>query len=86
MSLKNRFDFTSVFARLSTWTGVLAGAAGVSLLAFAAMPERVQALVPDFVLAILAGLSVGVPFLNFLFTSYKQRNLARVTKADEPTA
>jgi hypothetical protein len=80
-----RFDFTSVMARASTWAGLLASAAGVSLLAYAAMPDRVQGLIPDWALGVLAALSVGVPFFNFLFTSYKQKGLGRATQVTVTT-
>lgn len=80
MGIQNRFDFTNALARISTWAGVLAGSAGASLLAYAAMPQRVQDIVPDWAIGVLAALSVGVPFLNVLFTSFKQRNLGRATQ------
>ena len=85
MAIKNRFDFTQVMARASTWAGMLASAAGVSLLAYAAMPDRVQGLIPDWALGVLAALSVGVPFFNFLYTSYKQKGLGRATQVTVTT-
>jgi hypothetical protein len=80
MDIKHRFDFTNVFARLSTWAGILAGAAGVSLLAYSGLPQRAQDLVPDWAVSILTALSVGVPFLMFLLTSFKQKNMGRATE------
>lgn len=80
MTIKHRFDFTSAMARVSTWAGILAGGAAASLVAYATMPERVQHLVPDWALVGMAALAVGVPFLNPIFTSFKQRNLGRATQ------
>lgn len=80
MAIKHRFDFTSVLSRVSTWAGILAGAASAALIAYATMPQRVRDIVPDWVLLILAAISVGVPFFNFLLTSYKQKNLGRATE------
>lgn len=86
MSIRHRFDFTSWMARASTWLAMLSAASTASLGAYALMPDRVQAAIPDAVLMALGGLAIGAAFLIPVATSFKQRNLSRSSKADEPTA
>lgn len=77
-----RFDFTDMLAKASTWLALLSTASGAALIAYAAMPERAQALFPDWTLAALGGLAVGSAFLVPVATSFKQRNLGRANQVE----
>lgn len=69
------WNFSKFHKRMSTWIAGLMAAAVQLLAAYAMFPERLQAMVPDFALA-LAGLILLIgPFLIPVATSAKQRNL-----------
>lgn len=61
----------------STWLGAIAASAGGGLGAYAIAPERAQALVPDWALAILMALAIGAGALIPLATSLSQKALEK---------
>lgn len=63
----------------STWLAVLSASAAAGLAAYAIMPARVQALMPDWALGSLGGVAIVSALLVPVATSIKQRKLvARV--------
>ena len=76
MSIKARFDFSGAGRRISSWLGVVSGMCAAAIVTFAAWPERLQAITPDWALLALAVGSVA-SVLNPLATSYQQKNLQK---------
>ncbi len=71
--MKDRFNWQGVAGRASTWLATVAAAAAGALGAYALMPERAQALFPEWGLIALGGLAVGGAFLVPVATSFKQK-------------
>lgn len=80
--MKERFDWSNTFAKISTWLGILSGGSGAALLAYATMPDRAQNLVPDAALLILGGLTVVPAFAVGVATAYKQKNIQPTAKVE----
>ena len=72
MSIKHRFDFYGVLARLSTLLALLSASATAGLGAYALLPERVQASFPEWSLVTLGAIAVGSALLIPVATSFKQ--------------
>ena len=72
-----RFDWSHLFARVSTWLALVSAAATAALGAYALMPQRVQDVFPEWVLIVLGGMAVSAAFLIPVATSFKQRGIAR---------
>lgn len=66
-SVAQRFDFDGVTKRLSTW---LSGTSATALVAFAALPERVQDTFPEWALLALGFVTV---VLVPVATSFRQK-------------
>lgn len=69
------WDWKNVHKRLSTWLAALSLSATGALGAYAMFPERLQGLVPGWVLGVLGAIAMGSAFLIPLATSYKQKGL-----------
>lgn len=67
-----RFDFSGVKYKISTWLGIVSGMCAAAIVTFAAWPERLQAITPDWALLVMAVGSVA-SVLNPLATSYQQK-------------
>lgn len=78
--MSRRFNWAGVFRRLSTWLSVTALIGVGGLAAYAAMPERAQLLMPDWLLATLAGVSIGSAALIPVATSLKQNAMVRASR------
>lgn len=65
--MKERFDFSGVMRRASTW---LSGISAGSLIAFAALPEEIKRVFPDWT---LLALGVTAVVLVPVATSFQQR-------------
>lgn len=72
---RKRWDWSHVWARLSTWLAIASASATAGLGAYALMPDRVQALFPDWALIALGGVAVGAAVLVPVATSFRQRGL-----------
>lgn len=70
-----RWDWRCVWVRLSTWLAIASASATAGLGAYALMPDRVQALFPDWALIALGGVAVGAAVLVPVATSFRQRGL-----------
>jgi hypothetical protein len=75
-AMSRRFDFTGWKRKISTWLGLASGMASLAIVTFAAWPQRVQDLTPDWFLVGLAALSVS-SVLNPFATSFKQKGLEK---------
>ncbi|MBB4126235.1 hypothetical protein GGR77_001525 [Xanthomonas translucens] len=71
--MRHRFDFAGWASRISTWLAVMAACAAGALGAYAVMPERVQNLMPEWLLIALGAIAMGAAFLVPVATSFKQR-------------
>jgi hypothetical protein len=71
--MKERFDFTNLFKRASTWCALVTLAASSALGAYAIFPGRLQDLMPDWLLVTLGGLAMGAAFLTPFATSFQQK-------------
>lgn len=80
--MKERFDWTNTFKKISTWLGILSGGSGAALLAYATMPDRAQNLVPDAALLLLGGLTVIPAFAVGVATAYRQSGLGQFSKVE----
>lgn len=78
--MKERFDWTNTCKKVSTWLGILSGASGSALLAYATMPDRVQNLLPDWSLLLLGGCTVIPAFAVGAATAYRQKSLDQYAK------
>lgn len=74
----SRFDFSGVMFKASTWLGIVSGMCSAAIVTFAAWPDRLQAITPDWALLAMAVGSVA-SVLNPLATSYQQKRF----KADD---
>lgn len=83
--MKDRFDFTDLLVRASTWLALLSAAATAALGAYAVMPSRVQDAFPEHLLAILGGTAMLAAFLIPVATSFKQRGLGRMNQVQIQT-
>lgn len=61
----------------STWLAAVAASASAALGAYALFPERVQGLMPDWLLATLGGIAIGAALLIPLATSLSQASLEK---------
>lgn len=68
-------DFACWWKRWSTWLAALSLSAGGALAAYAIFPQRLQELMPDWLLVTLGGIAMGAAFLIPLATSVQQKNL-----------
>lgn len=72
---RQRWDWSHVWGRLSTWLAIAAASATSGLGAYALMPERAQALFPDWALVALGAVAVGAAIGVPVATSFRQRGL-----------
>lgn len=61
----------------STWLAAASASATAALGAYALFPERVQVLMPDWLLATLGGIAIGAALLIPLATSLSQAKLEK---------
>jgi hypothetical protein len=80
MSIKHRFDFSSVLAKSSTWLATISASCTGALAAYALVPDSIQSLVSVGVMkAVAMGAIVSAAAIP-IATSFKQRNLGRATQ------
>lgn len=70
-----RWDWSCLWVRISTWLAIASAAATAGLGAYALMPERAQALFPDWALIALGAVAVGTAMAVPVATSFRQRGL-----------
>ena len=70
-----RWDWSCLWLRLSTWLAIASAASTAGLGAYALMPERAQALFPDWALVALGVVAVGSAIAIPVATSFRQRGL-----------
>lgn len=75
----SRFDFAGVARRLSTTLGIVSASASAGLGAYTVMPERAQALFPDWAVVAMGAVAVGAALLVPIATSFRQPGLSRET-------
>ena len=68
-------NFANWHKRWSTWLAAVALSSAGALSAYAVFPQRLQGLMPDWVLVTLGAISMGAAFLIPLATSTSQKNL-----------
>ena len=68
-------NFANWHKRWSTWLAAVSLSAGGALAAYAVFPQRLQGLMPDWLLVVLGSLSMGAAFLIPLATSTAQKSL-----------
>jgi len=66
-----------VWRKWSTWLGIAAAGSVGALGAFSMAPERAQATVPDWALAVLIGIGMVCGFGVGIATSIKQRSISQ---------
>lgn len=77
-------DFSFWMKRWSTWLALASLSATSGLGAYALMPERVQALVPDWALASLGGIAMGAVILIPVATSIAQPKIEALKSGSPP--
>ncbi|MBB1060409.1 hypothetical protein [Marilutibacter spongiae] len=72
---EQRFDFTKVMRRLSTWLGLASASATSGLAAYALLNEAAQAAFPQWALAGMGLVAVVSAILIPVATSFRQKGL-----------
>lgn len=70
-------DAHLVWKKWSTWLGIAAAGSAGALGVFAIAPERAQATVPDWALAVLMGIGMVCGFGVGIATSIRQQGLQK---------
>lgn len=73
MSIKHRFDFYGVMAKISTWLGLLTLAQGGAMIAFSQAPPEWKALLPDRIGGFLLIGMMACGALTPVASSFKQK-------------
>ncbi|GAB3305662.1 hypothetical protein [Luteimonas notoginsengisoli] len=82
--MNQRFDFSFLFKRISTWCALASLSATAALLTYNAWPQRLQDLTADWVLIALGAIGMGAAFLTPIATSYQQKGIPPKTPGTPP--